>query len=72
MQTGKVTAKDPPPPDPHREYLDAPSTDEEERGGEIYEKNIKYPRSFGSPRSLSGPPFPAGSHSVNDLTSVEM
>lgn len=32
--------KDKPPPDPHREFLDAESTDEEERR-KIYEKNIK-------------------------------
>lgn len=32
--------KDKPPPDPHREFLDAESTDEEDRS-KIYEKNIK-------------------------------
>lgn len=33
-------SKDKPPPDPHREFLDAESTDEEDRR-KIYEKNIK-------------------------------
>ncbi|XP_076632444.1 uncharacterized protein LOC143347270 [Colletes latitarsis] len=31
MQRRKVKAKDQPPPDPHREYLDAESTDDEEK-----------------------------------------
>ncbi|XP_076240944.1 dynein axonemal heavy chain 2 [Calliopsis andreniformis] len=31
MQRRKDKVKDRPPPDPHREYLDAPSSDEEER-----------------------------------------
>ncbi|XP_068978365.1 uncharacterized protein [Bombus flavifrons] len=41
MQSRKDKVKDKPPSDPHREYLDAESTDEEERQRKIYEKNIK-------------------------------
>ncbi|CAK9795262.1 hypothetical protein ANTPLA_LOCUS303 [Anthophora plagiata] len=40
MQNQKDKVEDKPPTDPHREYLDAPSTDEEEHR-KIYEKNIK-------------------------------
>ena len=41
MQSRKDKVKDKPRGDPHREYLDAESTDEEERRRKIYEKNIK-------------------------------
>lgn len=41
MQRQRDTVKDKPPPDPHREYLDAESSDEEEKDGKIYERNIK-------------------------------
>lgn len=41
MQRRRNKVKDKPPPDPRREYLDAESSDEAERLGKIYEKNIK-------------------------------
>lgn len=41
MQRRRNKVKDKPPPDPHREYLDAESSDEAERRSKIYEKNIK-------------------------------
>lgn len=46
MQRRRNKVKDKPPPHPHREYLDAEFSDEEERRGKIYEKNIKRTHTF--------------------------
>lgn len=55
MQRRRNKVKDKPPPEPHREYLDAESSDEAEGHGKIYEKNIKRAPTSSSP--ISAPPI---------------